>query len=279
MRRGKPRQVLYFYYSSASFGSSAVKFFISEMPIANMPNPQRILILSTRGTDAEPYVEAANKLGLTAVLGTEDGAEPALRLCFAQRESALEVLQYALEYPLSAVLAVDEAATPTCARAASMMGLRWHSPRAADTCTDKTALRQKLTVAGLFAPAQVGVPDAREFGIAAILEAGKLRVLGAVALGSAAPAEAPKKVFEAALLAVREIGLSQGPVSARIGVVHENISILDAAAIIWADYGQQLTFRIPLVDDNISLAEVVVRHALGMDISRIHRSSRVRSGK
>jgi len=232
--------------------------------------PQRILILSTRTVDAEPYTRAADKLGLIVVLGTEDGEEPSLRPRFAQRESALEILQYALQYPLSAVVAADGAAAPTCARAASMIGLKWHSPRAADMCADKTALYLKLTLAGLFTPKPAEAPNACELGIAAILQDATLRVLSAVALGSPLP-EVPKNVFQTVLMAAREIRLSHGPVFARVCVADQSISVLDLAAIIPADYGQQLTFRIPLVDDNIFLAEVVVRHALGMDISRIYR--------
>jgi hypothetical protein len=240
-----------------------------RMPLT--PSRGRVLILATQAADALPYTAAANKLGVVAVLGTENGGQPSLSLNFAQRESALEIVQYALEHPLSAIVAVDEAAAPACARAASMMGLRWHPPRAADACADKSVLRQKLSGAGITTSRLETAPDVRQIGVAAIYQLGKLRVLGVVP-PKPEPAAGLNLVFETVRRAAHAAGLSYGPLSARLDVAGENISMVDLAPVIPVAYEVQLQFRIPLVDDHVSLSEVVLRHALGMDISRVYRA-------
>jgi hypothetical protein len=226
--------------------------------------------LATKPADAQPYTAAANKLGIATVLGTEDGNQPFLSLHFACRESALEIVQYALEHPLSAIVAASEAAAPACARAASMLGLRWHPPRAADACVEKPILCQRLSAAGIITSSLGMAPEVRKCGLAAISQAGKLRVLDVVPPESE-PLAGLSLVFETVRRAVHAAGLSYGPLSARLDVAGKNVSVLDLSPVIPAAYGDQLRFRIPLVDDNVSLAEVVLRHALGMDISRVYR--------
>jgi hypothetical protein len=238
--------------------------------MAVTPSRAPVLILAGKAVDAQPYTAAANKLGIAAVLGTEDGRHSLLSLNFAQRESALDIVQYASEHPLSAVVAVDEAAAPACARAASMLGLRWHPPKAADACADKNILCEKLGAAGILTSSLVPAADRHACGVAAIAQAGKLRVLGVVSVESEPVAERGL-VFETVRRAVHVAGLSHGPVSARLEVAGKNVSILDLAPVIPTAYEDQLHFRIPLVDDDVSLSEVVLRHALGMDISRVYR--------
>jgi len=238
--------------------------------MAAPPSRAPVLILAGKAVDAQPYTAAANKLGIAAVLGTEDGSQPFLSLSFAQRESALDIVQYASEHPFSAVVAVDEAAAPACARAASMLGLRWHPPRAADACADKNSLHEKLGAAGILTSSLAPEADRYACGIAAIAQAGKLRVLGVVPVESEPMAER-SLVFETVRRAVHAAGLSYGPVSAQLEVAGKNVSILDLAPVIPTAYKDQLRFRIPLVDDDVSLSEVVLRHALGMDISRVYR--------
>jgi len=228
------------------------------------------LILASKAVDAQPYTAVASKLGIAAVLGTGDSSQPFLSLNFAQRESALDIVQYASEHPLSAMVAVDEAAAPACARAAGMLGLRWHPPRAADACADKNLLREKLGAAGIITFSLAPAAERYACGVAAIAQAGKLRVLGVVPMESQ-PAAERSLVFQTVRRAVHAAGLSYGPVSARLEVAGEKVSILDLAPVIPVAFEDQLHFRIPLVDDDVSLCEVVLRHALGMDISRVYR--------
>jgi hypothetical protein len=54
-------------------------------------------------------------------------------------------------------------------------------------------------------------------------------------------------------------------------VAGEEVWILDLAPAIPLGKLSVLQFRIPLVDEEVSLAEFILRHALGMDISRVYR--------
>jgi hypothetical protein len=270
------------------------------------PIQGRVLILATRTAGAEPYLAAARKLRLSYVLATEqsgdeqkhaairaqttgpdDGDEkvseitPALQLRFAQRESALEIVQYAMEHPLAAIVATDDRTSPACARVASMLGLRWHPPRAADLCLDLLALQHRLSAAGFTTPLLGESPSGQDFAVAAILDGGKMRVLGNLKCTPGRPqesppesVEAPKAVHGTVLRAARETGLSHGPVSARVCLADEKIWILQLGAAISAECVDHLHFHIPLVDEDVSLAEVVVRHTVGMDISRIYAKRR-----
>jgi hypothetical protein len=248
----------------------------------------RVLILATRTASAAPYLAAARKLRLACVLATDQSedekkhapaqdATPALQLRFAQRESALEIVQYAMEHPLAAIVATSERSSPACARAASMLGLRWHPPRATDLCLDPFALQQRLSAAGFNTPLPGKNPSGQHFVVAAILDSGRMRVLGDLKCApdrlqecQPEPVQAPKSVHEAVRRAARETGLSHGPVSARVCLADEQIWILQLGPAISADCVDHLHFRIPLVDEDVPLAEVVVRHAVGMDISRIY---------
>jgi hypothetical protein len=191
-----------------------------------------------------------------------------LPLQFAQREAALEIVEQALKAPISAIIAADSHDTPACARASSMMGLKWHSPRAADACLNQAALLEQLRTAGFAVWLPDGIIEGDTVALAAILDHGKMRVLGTSdRSGGSRATPVPKPMLETVLRAAQLIGCSHGPLWASLHIAEEAICGLSLAAP--QELEGALRFRIPLVDDSVSLAEVIVRHTLGLDISRV----------
>ncbi len=131
---------------------------------------KRLLILSTTtGYQTRAFVEAAEKLGLAVVFGTDrchvledpwrDGALP---LRFEDPEkSAAQIVEQARSHRIDAVVALGDRPTPTAARACRALGLPHHPPEAADLCRDKYHSRARLRAAGL------NVPRFRRFPLAA----------------------------------------------------------------------------------------------------------------
>jgi biotin carboxylase len=120
-----------------------------------------LLLCTTTGYQARAFVEAAEKLGLSIVFGTDrchvlddpwrDGA---LALRFDQPDaSAAQVAQFAGTHRLDAVIAVGDQPTPTAARIGQALGLPGHPPSSADICRDKYLSRECLRKAGLKVPA------------------------------------------------------------------------------------------------------------------------------
>ncbi len=128
---------------------------------------KRLLILcTTTGYQTRAFVEAAERLGLSMVFGTDrchvledpwrDGALP---LRFENpEESAGQIVEYARSNPLSAIVALGDRPTPAAARAAKALALPHHPPEAADACRDKYLSRERLRAAGLNVPAFVRFP-------------------------------------------------------------------------------------------------------------------------
>jgi len=127
----------------------------------------RLLILcTTTGYQTRAFVEAAEKIGLDMVFGTDrchvlddpwrDGALP---LRFEDPEkSAAQIVEYARSNPIDAVVSLGDRPTPTAARACRALGLLHHPPEAADSCRDKYHSRERLSAAGLSVPAFVRFP-------------------------------------------------------------------------------------------------------------------------
>jgi biotin carboxylase len=127
----------------------------------NVTQVKRLLILSTTtGYQTRAFVEAADRLGLETVFGTDrchvledpwrDGA---LALRFeAPEDSAAQIVDYARSHPVDAIVALGDRPTATAARACPALGLLHHSPEAADVCRDKYLSRERLGAAGLSVP-------------------------------------------------------------------------------------------------------------------------------
>jgi biotin carboxylase len=125
---------------------------------------KRLLILcTTTGYQTRAFVEAAEKMGLGVVFGTDrchvlddpwqDGA---LALRFENPEaSARQIAEYCSVSRLNGIVSLGDRPTPTAARACQALNLPHHPPEAADICRDKYQSREKLREAGLKVPAFV----------------------------------------------------------------------------------------------------------------------------
>ena len=128
---------------------------------------QRLLLLTTTtGYQTRAFVQAAEKLGLAVVFGTDrchalddpwqDGA---LALRFENpEEAAARVVEMARRQPIHALVALGDSTPPTAARAAEALGLLYHRPETSDICRDKYRSRQRLQKCGLNVPRFVRFP-------------------------------------------------------------------------------------------------------------------------
>ena len=85
-------------------------------------------------------------------------------------------------------------------------------------------------------------------------------------------AETQQHVIQTLGRAVQALGLHHGPLHAELRINREGVWVIEVAARpIGGLCSRALQFRIPLVDDNVSLEELLIRLALGQDVSRIYR--------
>jgi hypothetical protein len=228
-----------------------------------VPAPKRILVLAATASEAARLRAAADKLALELVLGCSDHTGT-VSLNFHTRDSALHIVEYVHQNPIAAIIPVGDETAPSAARAASIVGLPFHSPKAADICA----------IPKPFAKRNVEDPG---FTLECLMTSGKLRVL-AVQQGlsttplvfTALPPGVQKSIVEAFKNVAAKLALRHGPVRVHLVNVGGEISILKVS-LCYADtpFTEALNFRIPLVDQQISYAELVIRNALDLDISRI----------
>jgi biotin carboxylase len=121
----------------------------------------RILLLcTTTGYQAQSFVDAARKLDLEVVFGTDrchvlddPWADDAIPLRFENpQENTRKIIEKAQEQPFSAIVQIGDRATETAALASKALGLLNHSPEAAAACRDKYLARGRLRQAGLQVP-------------------------------------------------------------------------------------------------------------------------------
>ncbi|MEZ4594716.1 MAG: ATP-grasp domain-containing protein [Chloroflexota bacterium] len=125
-----------------------------------MRNQKTVLLLTTpQSYRIEPFVAAAQKLGIAVVQGVdlpEALAEQwgvALHLDFRQPETAVaHIQQFAQERPLAAVIPVDDAGAVLAAQASQALGLPHNNIAAAEAARDKYQMRQMLAAAGVTSP-------------------------------------------------------------------------------------------------------------------------------
>ncbi len=242
-------------------------FFVGQFVIVrNVAEAKRILVLAPTAGDAERIRDAAEKFALEMILGCADDSG-AFRLDFSTRDSALHTVEFIHGNPVAAMVPITDAIAPTVARAASMVGLPFHPPKAADACASKSLLHRKLKGAGL------STDDKAGFTVECVMRDRKLRVLAVAEVSdeprllSAYPAEFQQGVIGLLKKVVTIFGLKHGPVrlevSNSLAVVDLSLSYARTRPI------DALHFRIPLVDLDISYEEVLVRNALDLDISRV----------
>jgi hypothetical protein len=238
---------------------------------------KRLLVL-TPGADQqnEAFLEAAAKLDLDIVFGSETPQgvpakfrDSAIPLRFDDRDSVLGIVEYAMKQPLAAMVMVGDAPLSVASRASSMLGLPCHPPHAADAMSDP----ERLRAAGIVPSEQTDVTAEGS------VDQGTLRVFAlfdtrddVLITPSRLGAEVQTALVNQLKSAVHSLGLRHGPVHARIALNgnEASISSLEARALR-APASRALRFRIPLVDSDISLEELIVRLMLGTDTSRIYR--------
>jgi biotin carboxylase len=87
-------------------------------------------------------------------------------------------------------------------------------------------------------------------------------------------AETQQHVIQTLGRAVQALGLHHGPLHAELRINREGVWVMEVAARpIGGLCSRALHFRIPLVDENVSLEELLIRLALGQDVSRIYREN------
>ncbi len=130
-------------------------------------NQKRLLILASKlGYQTRGFAEAAEKLGVEVVFGTDrchklddPWADGALPLHFENPPaSAQEIVREWRGAPPNAILALGDRPTLTAARAAQALGLPGNAPEVAELCRNKLRQREVLRAAG------VPVPEFFSFG-------------------------------------------------------------------------------------------------------------------
>jgi biotin carboxylase len=129
--------------------------------------PRVLLLCTTTGYQAQSFVEAATKLGLEVVFGTDrchvlddPWEDQAIPLRFEDpQENVRKIVEAARERPFAAIIQIGDRATVTAALASKALGLLNHAPEAAEACRDKYVARGWLREAGL------NVPDYQRFAL------------------------------------------------------------------------------------------------------------------
>jgi biotin carboxylase len=124
-------------------------------------SPLRVLLLmATRTYRAKAFLEAARRLGVTVVVGSErrqalarqaPNTTLALDLRHPER-AARQIATFAAQQPLAAVVGVDDDTTLVAALAAEALGLPHNPVDAVRASRDKYVARQRFAAAGLPSP-------------------------------------------------------------------------------------------------------------------------------
>ena len=135
-------------------------------PGAAQYRPPTVLLLMSPATyRAGAFLDAAGRLGLEIVRGLDlpatlaDYWDVPLGLDFTRPEvAAADLVAYAADHPLDAILPLDDAATLVAATASARLGLPHNDPAAALAARDKFVMRERLAAAGLPVPAYARYP-------------------------------------------------------------------------------------------------------------------------
>ena len=133
--------------------------------MSSTSKPRVLLLCTTTGYQARAFVQAAEKLGLEVVFGTDrchvlddPWEDDAIPLRFENpEENTRKIVEAARERPFAAIIQIGDRATETAALASKALALLNHPPEAAQACHDKYLARGQLRRAGL------NVPDYRRF--------------------------------------------------------------------------------------------------------------------
>src|SRR5205085_9583627 len=130
------------------------------------PEPCVLLLMATRTYRAKAFLEAARRLGVAVVVGSErrqalarhaPNTTLALDLRHPER-AARQIAAFAAEQPLAAIVGVDDDTTLVAAVAAEALGLPHNPVEAVRASRDKYRARQRFAAAGLPSPRFALVP-------------------------------------------------------------------------------------------------------------------------
>lgn len=118
-----------------------------------------LLLMPTTTYRAEPFLEAAERLGLDVAVGSDRcrvlaehwGVPLALKFKDPDR-AARDIVAYARKHPVHAIIPVDDKTTVIAARASRMLGLPHNAPEAAAAARNKRRMRELLNAAGVPCP-------------------------------------------------------------------------------------------------------------------------------
>jgi biotin carboxylase len=119
-----------------------------------------LLLVPTTSYRADDFLEAAGRLDVALTVATEQPStltrhrpDALLPLDFGSPESAVrQVREWCREYPVHAVVGVDDGTVLAAAALAEALGLPGNSPAAVAAARDKHAMRQALAEAGMRSP-------------------------------------------------------------------------------------------------------------------------------
>src|SRR5260370_41577661 len=120
-----------------------------------------LLLIPNRTYRTHDFMEAASRLGVEVVVGSEHRSAVAalmegrqLRVDFRDLErSTQRIVAFAKDHPLNAVVAVDDTGTLLAASAAAVLGLAHNPVDAVEAARAKARVRQRLQAAGPLTPA------------------------------------------------------------------------------------------------------------------------------
>jgi len=128
--------------------------------------PRVLLLLPTNTYKAHDFLEAAARLGVETVVGSErpqalEGLAPGRTVTLTLSDAgaaAREIALFARRHPLAAVVPTDDQTALVAARASALLGLPHNPPGAALAARRKDVLRERLRAAGVRTPRHRLVP-------------------------------------------------------------------------------------------------------------------------
>jgi biotin carboxylase len=119
-----------------------------------------LLLFTTTGYNAKDFVEAAEKLGVEVVVGTDrchvlddPWQDAAIPLRFSKPAKSSETIcHYARKQPIDGIVAIGDKPTVTAALASRALGLPGNPPRAVAACRNKFQARRLLKKANVPVP-------------------------------------------------------------------------------------------------------------------------------
>lgn len=125
-----------------------------------MSAPRVLLLLPTNTYKAHDFLEAADRLGVETVVGSErpqalEGITPGRTVALTLQDAAAaarEIAEFARDRSLAAVVPTDDQTALVAAHALALLGLPHNPPEAALAARRKDLLRERLRAAGVRTP-------------------------------------------------------------------------------------------------------------------------------